>query len=254
MKRIISMVLLAVSGILGINTVSAEPFAGGNVTKGALSVSISDKGAIDSVSLDGVRILGTNGGLCTSGSPKDEWQPWCPQMWAKDTKVEKQETADCVIITATGVMKPKDVEGQNNFKTVVKVYADKMVLIAKIDTPVKDLWKRCGGSFRLDSANFANAKFRADGGEWKDVPAARANRNLLWPDNAAVLDVKGDKYLATFKFDGIKTHLFDERKGEKPILMLEYNGPQQEFSDDRGNKTYGAEFSVTINLGQSKSN
>ncbi|MFZ2654605.1 MAG: hypothetical protein WAX69_06775 [Victivallales bacterium] len=231
---------------------SAETFGGGDVKKGNLSVSVSENGAIDAISLDGVNLLATNGGLTTTGSPKDEWEPWCPQMWLKETKVEKEETADCTTITATGVMKPKDVEGQNNFKTVIKVYADKIVFSAKIDTPVKALWRRCGGAFWLDSANFANAKFRADGGEWKDMPETRGNRNLLYPDKAAVLDVKGGKYLATFKFDGIKTYFFDEREGEKPRLMLEYHSPQQESSDARGNKTYGVEFSVAITLGQNK--
>lgn len=252
MSKPVRVIVLAFSVFATFNAKSAESFGGGDVKKGNLSISVSDKGVIDAVSVNGIRILGTNGGISTSGSPKDEWQPWCPQMWGRDIKVEKTDTADCTTITTTGVMKPKDVEGQNNFKTVIKVYADKIVFTAKIDTSVKDLWKRCGGSFRLDAANFANAKFRADGGEWKDVPEARGNRNLLWPENAAVLDVKGGKYLATFKFDGIKTHFFDERKGEKPVLMLEYNSPQQEFSDERGNKNYGAEFSVTVSLKEDK--
>ncbi len=227
---------------------AAERFAGGEIGKGELKANISDKGSLDSVSLGGVTLFKTNGGVSTGGSKDDQWKPWAPQTWAKDVKLEKEETPEAVTVTATGVIAPKEVQGSSTIKIVTKVTATAIVQHCEIKTTVKELWRSFGESFRVDADAFGTGNYRVDGGEWKLLPEAKGNRNLVWPTLAETLDMRSAKYSLTFKFDGVKTAFFDDRKPGSQIWNLEFGLPPREITDERGGQSYGAEFGVAIEV------
>ena len=231
---------------------AADKFSGGEVKKGSIIVNFSNKGAVDGVSFEVVKLMRTNNGLTTTGSKDNEWEPWMPQMNMKDVVLTKEETPDCIIVTSSGILQSKDSKTSSAVNVINKVYADKIVLESSIKTPDKDLWKRGGYTFMLDTSVLNAMDYKADGGEWKAIPEVRGNRNLMWPQSASLLEVISEKYLMTFKLEGIKANLFDERKEKTSYIYIEANTPPAEIKEKDGSVNYGAVFTSTITFAQNK--
>ncbi len=239
----------------GSGAIGGEKFFGGEVKKGSLSVEFSKAGTIDSLSLDGVKLARSNGGISTSGSKEDEWKPWAPQSWSKDVVLEKSESSDCVTVSAKGTIVPKGVSGQSSFVSITKVYADRVTLDCKVSTSTEGLWRRAGGGWQIESDAFGpGSSYRADDGEAKAIPETRGNRNLIYKPTAAKIEMASDKYALTFKFDGLKACLFDDRKpeSERKVFNVEFGSPAQEISDERGSKSYEVAFTMVVSAAPKK--
>lgn len=253
--KLVLALCLCGGACVGSGAIGGEKFFGGEVKKGSLSVEFSKTGTVEALSLDGVKLARSNGGISTSGSKEDEWKPWAPQSWSKDAVVEKSESPDCVTVTAKGTIVPKGIAGQSSFVTVTKVYADKVTLDCKVSTPTEGLWRRAGGGWQVESDAFgAGSSYRADDGEAKTVPETRGNRNLIYKPTATKIEMSSDKYVLTFKFDGIKACLFDDRKpeAERKVFNVEFGSPAQEISDERGAKSYEVAFTMVVSAAPKK--
>ncbi|HBC87500.1 MAG TPA: hypothetical protein DCZ94_11140 [Lentisphaeria bacterium] len=234
------------------NLSAADKFSGGEVKKGSISVSFSGKGCIDAISFDGQKLMRTNNGITTTGSKDNEWEPWMPQMYMKDVVQEKEDSAEFATVRSSGILKPKGSDSSSKITSTTKIYADRIVQECSIRTSDKTLWRRGGESFRMDTSAFGPMNYRIEGGEWKEIPEVKGDRNLVWPDGTAILEFISEKYLITFKYEGIKTNLFDDRKDNSPYLNLEANVSPAEIKEQDGSASYGGNFTVTITFTQNK--
>ncbi|MFZ2654606.1 MAG: glycoside hydrolase family 2 TIM barrel-domain containing protein [Victivallales bacterium] len=251
--RLVSAVLSALLSFSCGSLSATEKFNGGEVKKAGFSAVFSSRGCIDAILIDGQKIMRTNNGVTTTGSKDNEWEPWMPQMYLKDVSLSKEDTPECTVVASSGILQPKGSSSSSKLNVIAKIYADKLVQECSIRTLDKDLWKRVGESFNLDSSVLGAINYRADGGEWKAIPETKGNRNLLWPESASILEVISEKYLLTFKFDGIKTYFFDDRKDVSPYINLELNIPPSEIKEEDGTSSYGGNFTVAVSFAQNKS-
>ncbi|HBC88999.1 MAG TPA: hypothetical protein DCZ94_18830 [Lentisphaeria bacterium] len=250
MKRMFASPKCLVSCVVALgllsSAISAEPFSGGDIKKGDLEIKITNTGVLETINYKGKKII-ANSGICTTGSAKDEWKPWVPQAWGKEMKMESEDTPEALTFTAKGILKSKELEGTSSFNVKTTIDASgKIRLACSVETDTAGLWKRCGSGFRLDTSIIGVPKYSSDGGEQKQVPEVKKSRNLV--QGASTIEIEGTDCIIKFTFEGIKAYLFDNRKENSSLLLLEFNNSPAEIVDERGGKKYGSSYTVTIEV------
>lgn len=227
-------------------------FTGGVVKQGNLEAEFSPRGVLMNIRYDGESLFAQHpGGVSTSGHDEERWTPWVSQAseYRGDVKMTLTETGDSAVILLRGSMSPKDIEGVSTYEVTTTLREGRISQSAKMSTMVKGLWNRFGTSLILDPELFAWTCYRGDDQPWKIIPGLPEGRNLIpSSQTAASVDLVNEAWVLRFEWDGPRTPFFDDRTKKWQNFKFEFGMPQQEVTDERGQKRYEAQYNLAVDI------